>query len=72
MSTTYAKLRGRMVEKGVTQTELASYMGMSRQSISLRFRGIIGFTQEDIIKICDYLDISLSEIGLFFYATKVS
>ena len=72
MTTTYAKLRGRMTEKGVTQGDLAQYLGISRQSVNLKLRGVIGFTQEDIIKICDYLDISLSEIGLFFYATKVS
>lgn len=72
MSTTYAKLRGRMVEKGITQVNLAHYLGISRQSVSQKFRGVVGFSQEDIVKICDYLDIPLSEIGLFFYATKVS
>lgn len=67
----YAKLRGRMTEKGVTQAMMAARLGISVQAMSKKLRGLSGFSQEDIIKICNLLDIAIDQIGLFFYAQKV-
>lgn len=67
----YPKLRGRMTEKGVTQADIAAYLGVSVQTVSKKLTGVYGFSQEDIIKICELLDISITDIGLFFYAPKV-
>ena len=63
----YAKLRGRMAEKGITQNAIADCLGISVVAVNKKLKGIIGFSQKDIIKICDLLDISSEEIGLFFY-----
>lgn len=71
MSIEYAKLRGRMAEKGATQADLAECLGISKQAVNKKLSGIYGFSQADIIKICNFLDISINDIGLFFYAQKV-
>lgn len=64
----YSKLRGRITEKGKTQAEIAREIGISPQAMSYKMNGKIGFSQKDIIKICDILDIDLSNVGSFFYA----
>ena len=67
----YPKLRGRMTEKGVTQADLAQCLGISVQATSKKLTGVYGFSQKDILKICNMLDISLDQIGSFFYAQNV-
>lgn len=64
----YAKLRGRIVEKGTTQAAVARNIGISPQAMSKKMNGDTGFSQDDVIKICAYLDIDLSDVGSFFYA----
>jgi len=68
----YAKLRGRMIEMGVTQADIAKALGVSKQAVSKKFTGSCGFSQKDILKICDLLDIAIEEIGSFFYAQEVA
>lgn len=68
----YAKLRGRMIEMGVTQADIAEALGVSKQAVSKKFTGSCGFSQKDILKICDLLDITIEEIGSFFYAQEVA
>lgn len=67
----YSALRGRMAEKNVTQTDVAKCLGVSVQAVNKKFNGIYGFSQDDVLKICELLGISIEEIGLFFYAQKV-
>ena len=67
----YPKLRGRMVEKGISQRELATILGISVTAMSNKMRGVVGFSQSDIVKICETLDIALNDIGSYFYANKV-
>lgn len=67
----YPKLRGRMVEKGVSQRKLAEVLGISITAMSNKMRGVAGFSQGDIVKICETLDIALDDIGSYFYANKV-
>lgn len=67
----YGKLRGRMAEMGVTQEDIAQCLGITRQAVNKKFAGITGFSQKDILQICDFLDIAIEEIGLFFYVPEV-
>lgn len=64
----YTKLRGRIVEKGTTQAALAKAIGISPQAMSKKMNGDTGFSQDDVIKICEYLGIELHEVGSYFYA----
>lgn len=67
----YGKLRGRMAELGVTQEDIGQCLGITRQAVNKKFAGITGFSQKDILQICDFLDIPIEEIGLFFYVKEV-
>ena len=44
----YAKLRALMVERGITQGDLAKILGLSRTAMSSKFTGKIPFTVKEI------------------------
>lgn len=67
MGINYNKLRGRIVEKYGSATKFSDEVGLTKQTISLKLAGRIGFSQHDIAKWCDLLDISADEIPLFFF-----
>lgn len=67
----YAKLRGRIVEKGFVHSEIAEQLGISKQAFHKKISGDVGFTQKDVIKLCEILDIDISDIGAYFYEQKV-
>nr|WP_308743108.1 DUF739 family protein [uncultured Anaerocolumna sp.] len=68
----YSKLRGRIVEKYGTQREFAKLNKMSDRSMSLKLNNGIGFSQEDIVRWCEMLDIDSSDIPIYFFKIKVS
>lgn len=63
----YNKLRGRIVEKYRTLDAFSDALGLSRVSVSYKMNGKTGFSQEDIIKWSDLLDITASEYGIYFF-----
>lgn len=66
----YSKLKGLMAEKGITQKALAVGINSSENSISKKFNGA-PFSSSDIAKICNFLDIPSTQIGLYFFTVKV-
>lgn len=64
----YNKLRGRIVEKYGTQDKFAEAVGMTRQGVSMKMRGKTSFSQVDIQKWCDLLDIKTDQIAEYFFA----
>ncbi len=68
MSYNYKKLRGRIIEKYGTQENFSKEIGISPNSLSLKMTGKTGFSKDDIIKWCEFLDISNDEIGAYFFA----
>lgn len=64
----YAKLLGRMRERGVTQEDVASKMGRNAATISRKLNNQGYFTQTEISIMCDILKISDEEIGNYFFA----
>lgn len=64
----YNKLRGRIVEKYGTQYKFAEAVGMSKQGVSLKMTGKTSFSQGDINKWCDLLDIKTEQIAEYFFA----
>ncbi|MBQ8396659.1 MAG: DUF739 family protein [Clostridia bacterium] len=63
----YAKLLGRMREKGVTQEEVASKMGRNAATFSRKLNNMGYFTQSEISCLCDFLQIPDNEIGNYFF-----
>ena len=67
----YAKLLGRIAEKIGTQGAFADRMERSERTISLKLNGKVGWTQSEIAKACEVLDIQAHEIPDYFFALQV-
>ena len=67
----YSKLLGRIKEKGFTLKEFAKIIGINPSTLSIKLSGKAYFTQKEIEKICQALDICGNEIGLYFFTPKV-
>ena len=67
----YSKLLGRIKEKGFTQESLAKLIGITPGVMSMKLNNQSNFKQKEIFAICDALDISVSEIGEYFFVPKV-
>ena len=67
MAFDYSKLRGRIIEKCGTLGVFAKKMGVSRRTLSLKLNNRVFWTQGDISKACEILDISGNDITAFFY-----
>ena len=63
----YSKLLGRMREKRFTQDALAEKIGISATSMNLSLNNKRDFRQEEILLICEQLDIPLSKIPDYFF-----
>ena len=66
-TTKYAKLRGRIVEKFGTIGKFGEAVGLSGVSMSKKLTGSTGFSQADIIRWCELLDIDLADVGAYFF-----
>jgi transcriptional regulator with XRE-family HTH domain len=64
----YNKLRGRIIEKYGTQENFAEAVGLSTNSISRKMNGKAGFSQEDIERWSEKLEIKQEEYGKYFFA----
>lgn len=68
MTLTYPKLRGRIIEKYGSQEAFCTAVGLSSVSVSKKMTGQTGFSQKDIIRWCELLDIDIKDVGDFFYS----
>lgn len=67
MAYTYNKLRGRIVEKYGSLTAFCEHLTISMNSLSKKMTGKTGFSQEDIEKWAELLDISPAEYAQYFF-----
>lgn len=63
----YRKLRGRIIEKYGSQEKFSEVLGISKNSLSLKLNGKTGFSQVDMIKWSQLLNIDISEYGDYFF-----
>ena len=63
----YSKLLGRMREYHHTQETLAKAIGINESTLNSKLKNKTYFKQDEIVKICKLLDISVPEIGAYFY-----
>ena len=68
----YRKVKGRIVEIYGSQALFAKKLGVSEQTITNKLRGKVQFTQEDIFRWCNALDLTKDEVGDYFFAHKLS
>lgn len=64
----YSKLRGRIRERGESQDKIAEVARMGKSTLSQRLNNKGVFKQDEIIAICEYLEIQTHEIGAYFFA----
>lgn len=64
----YAKLRGRIVEKFGTMGKFAEALGTHINVVSRKLNGKRPFSKDDIEKWAKILEISIQEIGEYFFA----
>lgn len=67
----YSKLKGKIKEKGLTQEELANKIEIDKSTLSLKINNQSVFTQEEIFKIINILEIAPEEIEEYFFTIKV-
>lgn len=68
MPYSYDKLRGRIIEKFGSQGEFAEKVGISPTSVSLKMTGKTGFSQAEMVRWANLLDIPVEEYGQYFFA----
>lgn len=71
MKFNYNKLKGRIIEKIGSFSEFANMLGMSYQSLNMKLTNNRHFSQDQILKSADLLDIELQDIGIYFFNLNV-
>lgn len=66
----YSDLRVRISEKFGTITKFASAMGCTKGAISQKLTNKVEWSQGDILKACDLLDIPNDQVAAFFIKLK--
>lgn len=66
----YSKLRGRIYEKFGSIAAFADAMESGKPSISRKLRGIIPWTQKDILRAVRLLDIPNENIADYFFCPE--
>ncbi len=67
----YSKLRGRIVEKGLNQKQVAAEIGVNPSHFCRKLTGEYVFNQSEIRDMCRLLDIDSQLIGEYFFNPKV-
>ena len=67
MTFDHNKLKGRIVEKFRTQGLFSKELGVSERTLSLKLNNKIFFSQDEIYKSCEILEINKEEIPVYFF-----
>ena len=71
MSFNYDKLRGKIIEQFGTQGKFAKELKVSQRTLSLKLNNRIFFSQDEIARISELLNIAPEEITEYFFNKKV-
>lgn len=67
----HSKLRGRIREKFHTERAFAEAFGCSAPAMSLKLNDKVNWTQDEIFRACQLLDIPGEQINTYFFTPKV-
>lgn len=70
MNFDYSLLRGKIAAKYRNQRNFARAIGISEHSVSLKLNGKKQWRQDEIVRICELLDIPASAIPIYFFREK--
>ncbi len=65
MPTNTRLLKGRIVEKGLTDGQVAQAIGVSRQTFSKKVNNLVDFKASEILALCDLLGIEEKDRYIF-------
>lgn len=68
----YRKLKGRIVEKCGSISQIAKELKLTSQCLSAKLNNHNDFSSEQIYKLVDILEISESEVVSYFFTPKVA
>ena len=63
------KIKGLIIEKGMTQKDIASRIGLSRTAFNYKINNKHEFTVSEIMSLCDILDIK--DKNVYFFCRQV-
>lgn len=67
----YSKLKGKIRELDMTLNEFAQHIGITEQTLNLRFKDARPFTQREIDKAMQLFNEPLENIHIYFFTKKV-
>ncbi|MBR5300266.1 MAG: DUF739 family protein [Bacteroidales bacterium] len=67
----YSMLRGRIVEKYGSAQKFSDALGQSNVTISRKLQGLSEFSQSDIEKWSEFLEINPNDYASFYFTQKV-
>lgn len=67
----YRKLRGKVKELFGRQEDFATAMGMSTVALSAKLNNKVQFTQDEMNKACNLLNIPFEFLPIYFFTEKV-
>ena len=68
MAFNYNKLVGKIIERFGTRSAFAKALGITDETLSRKLNGKSLFSQEEMTKSCDLLEIDYSDIPTYFFA----
>lgn len=68
----YNKLRGRIIEKYNKLSSFAMALGISNTALSFRLGNKVFFSQSEITRIVELLEIPIEEIHYYFFDVEVA
>lgn len=71
MAFNYSKLRGRIIEKFGTQGCFSKALGVSERTLSLKLNNKIFFSQDEISRMSELLEITSDKIQFYFFEKEV-
>lgn len=67
----YSKLNEKIIRTFLTRTAFCEAFGVSTSNFSLKMNNKHYFTQPQIAKACSLLKIPQSQVGKYFFTTKI-
>lgn len=71
MAFCYSKLKGRIIEVCGSNYRFAQLMGLSKATVSAKLNNKSEFSQPEILKAVEILQLDCTEIPIYFFTPKV-
>ena len=68
----YSKMKGKIRELNLTQSDFAKMLNISEQTLNLRFKNKRPFTQPEIMKSMEIFEEPIENAKYYFFTEKVT